>query len=66
MKESNCPCVPLGKRCLFEEHAKDLLGCSCRILGYRLQELKMSLPIIGGWFEPYKCNFFIEYTEEGK
>lgn len=63
MIESNCPCVPLGARCLFEEHAKNLLGCSCRIIGYRLQELKRSLPIIGDWFAPYKCDFFIEQME---
>lgn len=66
MNENKCPCVPQGKRCLFEEQAKDLLGCSCRIISYRLQELKMSLPIIGDWFEPYVCDFFIEDKENDK
>ena len=64
MKNSNCPCVPLGMRCVYEEHAKDLLGCSCRILSYRVQEFKMALPIIGNWFEPFRCAFFTEFEEE--
>lgn len=57
---SNCPCVPYGKKCMYEEHAKDLLGCTCRILNYRLIELTMELPLIGDLFEPYNCNFFME------
>ena len=55
---SDCPCVPSGKVCIFEKHAKDLFGCSCRILNYRLRELEMELPIIGNFFEPYVCVFF--------
>ena len=57
---SNCPCVPCGKACMFEKHAKDLIGCFCRILNYRLRELEMELPIIGDWFEPYVCDLFID------
>ena len=61
---SNCPYVPYGKKCVYEEHHKELFGCCCRIIGYRLQELKMELPLIGGLFEPYICDNFEEYTTE--
>ena len=57
---SNCPCVPYGKKCMYEECVKNLLGCTCRILNYRLQELKMKLPLVGGLCKPYVCNFFME------
>jgi hypothetical protein len=49
---------------MFEEHTKDLLCCRCHILNYRLQELKMQLPFIGDWFEPYVCKDFIDEVEE--
>lgn len=60
----NCPCVPYGKKCMFEEHAKDLLCCCCHILNYHLQELKMELPLIGGWFETYVCKDFMDAADE--
>jgi hypothetical protein len=49
---------------MFEENTKDLLCCCCHILNYRLQELKMKLPFIGDWFEPYVCKDFIDAVEE--
>lgn len=60
LRVSNCPFVPFGKKCMYEEHIKNLLGCTCRILNYRLQELKMELPLVGGLCKPYVCNFFME------
>lgn len=63
---SNCPCVPYGKKCVFEEHHKDLIGCCINILNYHLQELKMELPFIGDMFKPYECKWFLEESEDTK
>ena len=59
----NCPCVPYGKKCIFEKKSNDLLGCCASILSYRFTELKMEIPIIGKYIEPYVCNLFIEESE---
>ena len=65
---SNCPCVPYGKECVYEKYHKDLLGCCCRIVNQRLQELKKDLPCIGGLYSSYICDNFEEYTtkEDGE
>ncbi len=55
---SNCPYVPYGEKCIYEEYHKDPIGCCCRIINYRLQELKMELPLIGGLFKPLVCDCF--------
>ena len=53
-----CPCAPLGMECVYERYHKDLVSCAVHMLNYHFRELWQSVPIIGGWVEPYRCPNF--------
>lgn len=61
---SNCPYVPCGKKCFYEEHAKDLVGCYVRILNYRISEAFIKVPVLGRFFEVGMCDMYEEVREE--
>ena len=61
---SNCPYVPCGKKCVYEEHAKDLWGCSIRITKYNLVEILSQNPVFGRNFEHSMCDRYEEMKEE--
>ena len=59
-----CDIAPFSMRCEWEDVKDDLVSCSVHHLCCAVQELKMSLPIIGGWFGPYKCPSFEPKKED--
>ena len=59
-----CQIAPFSMKCENEDIKHDLVSCNIHHLNCAVQELKMSLPIIGGWFRPYECPDFQPKKEE--
>lgn len=54
-----CEIAPFFMTCEFEDVRNNLISCNVHRLNCAAQELKMSLPLIGGWFKPYECPMFV-------
>ncbi len=50
-----CEIAPFSMPCEWDDVQNGLISCNIHHLNCATQELKMSLPIIGGWFKPYRC-----------
>lgn len=59
-----CDIAPFFMHCEWEDVKDDLISCNVHHLCCATQELKMSLPIIGRWFQPYRCPQFEPKKEE--
>ena len=59
-----CQIAPFSMQCEFDDVKDKLFSCQCNHLACAVQELKMSLPIIGGLFKPHKCPYFLPKKEE--
>lgn len=59
-----CDIAPFSMKCEWDDVKHELISCRVHHLSCAVQELKMSLPIISGWFSPYECPMFQPKLEE--
>ena len=60
-----CDIAPFQMECICDPHKHKLACCQGSHMAHAWQELKMSLPIIGKFFEPHRCPFFMPKLDGG-
>lgn len=53
-----CDIAPFSMECEFDDVKHKLVCCKANHLSCAFRQLQQSLPLVGGWFEDYKCQAF--------
>ena len=59
-----CDIAPFCMKCEWEDVQDKLIMCQANRLHAALREIPRSLPIVGDWIEPYRCQGFMTPTDE--